>query len=50
MKFLKELIIRNSVEDARTLPNVYVLQGEMSNQEMNELYTHNKVKAMVNFN
>ena len=40
--------IRNSVEDARTLPNVYVLQGEMSNQEMNDLYTHNKVKAMIN--
>ena len=40
-------MIRNSVEDARTLPNVYVLQGEMSNQDMNELYTHNKVKAMI---
>jgi len=40
--------IRNSVEDARTLPNVYLLQGEMSNQEINELYNHRKVKAMVN--
>ena len=41
-------MIRNSVEDARTLPNVYLLQGEFTNEEMNEIYTHNKVKAMVN--
>ena len=41
-------IIRNSVEDARTLPNVYVLQGEFTNEEMNEIYTHSKVKAMIN--
>ena len=40
--------IRNSVKDARTLPNVYLLQGEMSNKEINELYNHKKVKAMVN--
>lgn len=40
--------IRKTVPDARTLPNVYLLQGEFTNDEMNELYTHNKVKAMVN--
>ena len=40
--------IRNSVKDARILPNVYLLQGEMSNKEINELYNHKKVKAMVN--
>ena len=40
--------IRNSVEGARTLPNVYLLQGEISNQEINELYNHKKVKAMIN--
>jgi len=41
-------MIRNSVEDARTLPNIYLLQGEFTNEEVNDLYTHNKVKAMVN--
>jgi len=41
-------MIRNSVEDARTLPNVYLLQGEFTDEEMNEIYTHNKVKAMIN--
>ena len=39
--------IRNTVR-ATTLPNVYLLHGEFSNQEMNELYNHPKVKAMVN--
>ena len=41
-------LIRNSVEDARTLPNVYFLQGELSDEEINKLYNHSKVKAMVN--
>jgi hypothetical protein len=40
--------IRNSVEGANTLPSVYLLQGEFTNKEMNDLYTHNKVKAMIN--
>jgi len=29
------------------LPNVYLLHGEFSNEEINELYNHPKVKAMV---
>ena len=39
--------IKNFVPDARTLPNVYLLHGELSDKEMNELYNHKKVKAMV---
>ena len=31
------------------LPNVYVLHGELSDSEMNALYNHPKVKAMVSF-
>ena len=31
------------------LPNVYLLNGEMSDAEMNQLYNHPKVKAMVSF-
>ena len=29
------------------LPNVYLLHGSFTNSEMNELYNHPKVKAMV---
>ena len=32
---------------ADTLPNIYLLHGEFSDQEINELYNHKKVKAMV---
>jgi len=30
------------------LPNVYLLHGDFSDEEMNEIYNHSKVKAMVN--
>lgn len=33
--------------NATNLPNIYVLNGEFSDKEMNELYNHPKVKAMV---
>ena len=29
------------------LPNIYLLHGEMSDAEVNELYNHTKVKAMI---
>jgi glycosyltransferase involved in cell wall biosynthesis len=38
--------IRNSV--GSNLPNVYLLHGEMSDEEINNLYNHKKVKAMFN--
>jgi len=31
------------------LPSIYVLNGDLSDTEMNELYNHPKVKAMVSF-
>ena len=31
------------------LPNVYLLHGEFSDEEINNLYNHPKVKAMVSF-
>jgi hypothetical protein len=31
------------------LPSVYLLHGELSGEEMNDLYNHPKVKAMVSF-
>jgi hypothetical protein len=33
--------------NSKNLPNVYLLHGEFSNNEINQLYNHPKVKAMV---
>tara|TARA_B100001093_G_scaffold277982_1_gene265696 strand:- start:11664 stop:12944 length:1281 start_codon:yes stop_codon:yes gene_type:complete len=40
--------IKDSYGDAR-LPNIYLLNGEFDDSEINELYNHSKVKAMVSF-
>tara|TARA_R100001377_G_scaffold50634_1_gene29494 strand:- start:77 stop:1393 length:1317 start_codon:yes stop_codon:yes gene_type:complete len=40
--------IRDSIE-GKSLPSVYLLHGEFTDKEMNELYNHPKVKAMVSF-
>ena len=34
---------------AKTLPNIYLFHGDMTDEEMNEIYNHPKVKAHVNF-
>jgi len=39
--------IRQSV-NSKNLPNIYLLHGEMLDTEINELYNHPKIKAMVN--
>ena len=41
--------IKNSVKSTRQLPNVYVLHGDLSDTQMNELYNHPKVKAHITF-
>ena len=38
--------IKNGI-DAKSLPKIYILHGELHDEEMNELYNHPKVKAMV---
>ena len=38
--------IRNSVK-SKNLPNVYLLHGEFTNKEINTIYNHPKIKAMV---
>jgi len=40
--------IRNMFSPDTKLPKVYILQGDLTDDEMNELYNHKKVKAMVN--
>jgi glycosyltransferase involved in cell wall biosynthesis len=38
--------IKNTV-NSKNLPNVYLLHGEFTDEEMNELYNNPKVKAMI---
>ena len=50
----KELIQRkiNDIKDsieAKNLPSVYLLHGEFTDNEMNELYNHPKIKSMISF-
>ena len=40
--------IRKTVKCKKTLPSVYLLHGDFTDHEMNELYNHPKVKAHVN--
>ena len=36
-----------STVNSTDLPNIYLLHGEFSNEEINSLYNHSKVKAMI---
>jgi glycosyltransferase involved in cell wall biosynthesis len=40
--------IRNLVQGS-DLPNVYLLHGDLDDEDMNNLYNHPKVKAMISF-
>jgi len=40
--------VRNEVR-ATTLPNIYLLHGELEDEQINYLYNHPKVKAMLSF-
>lgn len=40
------LAIRNTI-DSKDLPNVYLINGDFNDSEMNELYNHPKVKCMI---
>ena len=41
--------IRAAVGDDGTLPNIYLLHGELNDSEVNELYNHSKVKSHISF-
>jgi len=45
---LKKIKLIKKTVNSNNLPNVYLLHGEFTDEEMNELYNHPKVKAMVN--
>jgi len=46
-EILKKIEAIKKTVNSTDLPNVYLLHGEFSDEEMNELYNHPKVKAMV---
>lgn len=41
--------IKESVIHKKSIPNVYVIHGDLNMKELNELYNHRKVKAHVTF-
>jgi len=45
---LKKIKIIKKTVNSNDLPNIYLLHGEFTDVEMNELYNHPKVKAMIN--
>ena len=45
---LEKIQMIKSTCKSKNLPNVYLLHGEFTNEEMNEIYNHSKIKAMVN--
>jgi hypothetical protein len=45
----KRIEVIKGMVDSKNLPNVYILDGDLSDEEMNSLYNHPKVKAHVSF-
>jgi glycosyltransferase involved in cell wall biosynthesis len=46
-EILKKIKQITKTVNSKNLPNIYLLHGEFTDEEMNELYNHPKVKAMV---
>jgi len=47
-ELIKRIQAIKSTVKSNNLPNIYLLHGEFTDVEMNEIYNHSKVKAMVN--
>ncbi len=48
-ELMKKLRMVYQTVTGQTLPNVYLLHGDLTDEEMNELYNHPKVKAHITF-
>lgn len=46
-EILKRIQIIKSTVNSTDLPNIYLLHGEFTDEEMNQIYNHPKIKAMV---
>jgi hypothetical protein len=42
-------VIKNQYSKGTKLPNVYIFNGNLSDEQVNDLYNHPKVKSMVSF-
>ena len=47
-EILKRIKMIRKTVNSKDLPSIYLLHGEFTDSEMNELYNHSKVKAMIN--
>ena len=48
-KILKRIDDVRRTVVGKNLPNIYLIHGDLSDSEINAIYNHQKVKAMVNF-
>ena len=48
-KTIEKISLIKQMSKKKNLPNIYLLYGNLTDQEMNSLYNHEKVKAMVSF-
>jgi glycosyltransferase involved in cell wall biosynthesis len=46
-EILKKIKKIHKTVNSENLPNIYVLHGDFTDEEMNQLYNHHKVKAMI---
>ena len=46
-EILKRIRAIKRTVNSKKLPNVYLLHGDFTNEEMNQIYNHPKIKAMV---
>jgi len=48
-KTIEKISLIKQMVKKKNLPNIYLLHGDLTDQEMNTLYNHEKVKAFVSF-
>jgi glycosyltransferase involved in cell wall biosynthesis len=48
-EMLKKIDAVRSTVNSKDLPNIYLVHGELEDEDMNHLYNHGKVKAMLSF-
>jgi glycosyltransferase involved in cell wall biosynthesis len=48
-EILKKIDAVRSLVQGSDLPNIYLLHGDLDDEDMNNLYNHPKVKAMISF-
>ena len=46
-EILKRIKMIRSTVNSTDLPNIYLLHGEFTDEEMNQIYNHPKIKAMI---